>query len=128
MAKKKKSQLKPVVRGFATTSVAKKVTPEVQNDADEDSTSMPHIDNIESSDSPANDAGSGQQNPITNGLSDEEKLLQSFVDKYQDRVEREVTRAVKVMQVNTFVFCSSLIQRKSRLLNRNDDLRIPFHI
>lgn len=96
MAKKKKSQLKPVARGFATTSVAKKVAPEVQDDANEASTSIPGTDNEEASDSTANYAGSGQKIPISSGLSEDEKILQSYVDKYQDRVEREVTRAVKV--------------------------------
>ena len=98
MAKKKKSQLKPVARGFATTSVAKKATPEVQDEAVEDSATGNSAEANEPSGSNSAGAQSGQADTVVPTLSDEEKSWQSFVDKYQDRVEKEITRTVKVSE------------------------------
>ena len=98
MAKKKKSQLKPVARGFATTSVAKKVTPEVQDEAIEDSATGNSAEANEPSGSNSAEAQGGQADTVVTTLSDEEKSWQSFVDKYQDRVEKEITRTVKVSE------------------------------
>jgi ATP-dependent RNA helicase DHX29 len=89
MPKKKKSQLRPVVRGFATTSVPKKVSvpelaPEVdsQDDRDGDIGKPPEVEQE------------------TNGVlvaqgedeRSEEQSLQNLVDKLQEKTEREITR------------------------------------
>lgn len=93
MAKKKKSQLKPVARGFATTSVAKKVTPEIEKDAIQDAP----LSSAESNE-PGNIRGTGRPDTPATALSEEELLLQGYVDKFQDRVEKDVTRTVKVLR------------------------------
>ena len=106
MAKKKKSQLKPVARGFATTSVPKKLTTSVEEPS-------PQIDGISSEVSHALSGDSTSRVVVTEstvevtsseGLSGleydsekaEEQSLQSLVDKYQEKTEKEITRTIKV--------------------------------
>ena len=99
MPKKKKTQLKPVARGFATTSVPKKVVP-----ADDE----PEAPEVEAGglneDTPKSDAG---QSPGTNAPAQstadefdpdkvEEQSLQNLVDRLQGTTEKDVVRAVKV--------------------------------
>jgi ATP-dependent RNA helicase DHX29 len=97
MAKKKKTQLKPVVRGFATTSVPKKAVP-VGEDA-EPSTSVTSIE--EDVPKAANQPTSAAT--PTQALADEfdpnkveEQSLQNLVDRLQLTTEKDIVRTVKV--------------------------------
>ena len=97
--KKKKTQLKPVARGFATTSVPKKVV-EVPKE--------PETPDLKDASSPSdgqdgNAATQGQAGNAENGavLSESEQALQSFIDRFQDKVEKEVVRTVKVCSSTT---------------------------
>lgn len=96
MAKKKKSQLKPVVRGFATTSVAKKVALEAETDSNEESSVTTDADVLGSSSTLSGETGANQLKVAAVGLDSQEQTLQDLVDKFQDRVEKDVTRTVKV--------------------------------
>ena len=106
MAKKKKSQLKPVARGFATTSVPKK--PAVT-----DQQSIPQIAHIPhvaittlNGDSSGENIVTESSVPVTNtqpvnGLEydaekAEEQFLQNLVDKYQEKTGKEITRTLRV--------------------------------
>lgn len=96
MAKKKKTQLKPVARGFATTSVAKKVTPDVEDEVNEKSAaSTPGADAQAPSTLAGGDPNAGQLGLAGPSLRSEDQQLQSYVDKYQDRVEKDITRTIK---------------------------------
>ncbi|KAF4623096.1 hypothetical protein D9613_001917 [Agrocybe pediades] len=97
MGKKKKTQLKPVQRGFATTSTPKKV---VQEEPPKESgvDDSPHI--------PLDDKES-EENASLGGvavrerlISDEESILQGFVDRLQEKTEKEITRTVKAIEVD----------------------------
>lgn len=88
MAKKKKTQLRPVARGFATTSVPKKVpltelAPGVdnQNDIVEDQPKVTQ-EGIKISAGPAH----------SEGPRSEDQPLQNLVDKLQEKTEKEITR------------------------------------
>ncbi|TRM65724.1 P-loop containing nucleoside triphosphate hydrolase protein [Schizophyllum amplum] len=99
MAKKKKTALKPVARGFATTSVPKKVVPvepveepaPTETSPEEESQEAPYVEG---------DAAGDANKAADSGLSDEEQVLQALVDKLQDKVEKEVTRTVKAIEVD----------------------------
>ena len=116
MAKKKKSQLKPVARGFATQSVPKKVieTPIVSEPESTSESSTAAIANIEgttstgdrgqSSGLASNSADLGQQTSDQfDSEKAEEQSLQNLVDIFQDRTEMEVVRTLKV----TYLFIPS---------------------
>jgi hypothetical protein len=98
MAKKKKSQLKPIARGFATTSIAKKVIP-----LDEEP-ETPHSAGSVDEEKPTGCKGGSPTNgnPVLVHEDEfdpekaEEQSLQNLVDKLQDRTEKEVTRTMKV--------------------------------
>ena len=104
MAKKKKTQLKPVQRGFATQSVPKKVVepePEVQQEID----SLPATPSGQAaagpSAQPSQDAGSATVRlPADSDQFDpekaEEQSLQNLVDRFQERTEKEIVRTIKV--------------------------------
>ncbi|KAL5535622.1 hypothetical protein ACEPAF_3716 [Sanghuangporus sanghuang] len=85
--KKRKTQLKKVERGYATTSIPKKVLPPVP--ASEETTE-PAAEQINSS-----NPGSNAPEPVH-----DESLayLQSLVDKYQEKVEKEVQRTLKSIE------------------------------
>jgi ATP-dependent RNA helicase DHX29 len=96
MAKKKKTQLKPVVRGFATTSVPKKVVLEETAEVDGKASSA------EEEKSTVED-GPKVDGVVTQAANDEfdpekveEQSLQNLVDK-QDKIEKEILRSVKVI-------------------------------
>ena len=101
MAKKRKTQLNPVARGFATTSQpSKKALAEAQEaaaiaerEAAAASTSGPTPDQTASV-APTNDpstvAGSKE-------LDFEEQTLQDMADRWQDKTDREIARTVKVI-------------------------------
>jgi hypothetical protein len=94
MPKKKKTQLKPVARGFAVTSIPKKAPPEPpppsQQDSDANgesaSSEVPHSAQTHE---PVEDEALILQNA-------EERSLQDLVVKLQERVEKEIVRTVKV--------------------------------
>ncbi|XP_006454441.1 hypothetical protein AGABI2DRAFT_182424 [Agaricus bisporus var. bisporus H97] len=94
MAKKKKTQLKPVNRGFATVSVPKKIAPveDIEDKLIEDTSgsSLPGRsvgDELESTkDAQAQPTGDSDLMKL------EEQLLQSLVDRHQDKTEKEITR------------------------------------
>ncbi|KAJ7103397.1 P-loop containing nucleoside triphosphate hydrolase protein [Mycena belliarum] len=97
MAKKKKTQLKPVARGFATTSVPKKVVVEETVEADSNAVSTeedvaedePKVDGV------ATQAVSDEFDPE----KVEEQSLQNLVDK-QDKIEKEILRSVKAIEMD----------------------------
>lgn len=108
MGKKKKSQLKPVGslpqpsffsvaltlldRGFATTSVPKKLVP------------VPEPEPVP----PASDAGPSttdlapnvHENAIAEQDKAEEQLLQDLVEKHQEKTEREIIRYVNISSLS----------------------------
>ena len=93
--KKKKTQLKPVARGFATTSVPKKVVEAPK----EPEPAAPANDTPDASETlPKGSDGSGQPSGAATGptLSEEDQALQNLIEKFQDKVEKEVVRTVKV--------------------------------
>jgi ATP-dependent RNA helicase DHX29 len=102
MVKKKKTQLKPVARGFATTSVPKKAVPE---DDAEGSTSaagsleedVQKADNGPASCTPPPQAQTDDFDPS----KAEEQSLQNLVDRLQLTTEKDIVRTVKVHQVDT---------------------------
>lgn len=95
LAKKKKTQLKPVARGFATTSVPKKVTEPVQ---EEIPTTLDEVQEDVPQDPSSATAGAGpsQSSEEFNIDNHEEQSLQLLVDKYQEKIEKEVSRTIKV--------------------------------
>jgi ATP-dependent RNA helicase DHX29 len=94
MAKKKKAQLKPVARGFATTSVpSKKALAEADAAASETGAQQATNSGATPKSTPSlpNEAttASNQGDPI-------DQVLQAIVDKWQDKVERDIARTLKV--------------------------------
>lgn len=111
MAKKKKPTLKPpagVNRGFATTSVPKKVVeskPDKEPARPSSSASgqhQNHKDNKDSSALPSDRASAGKSGPDVSTLygfdedDAEQQLLQDLVDKYWDKADKEVSKLWKV--------------------------------
>ncbi|KAG6832456.1 hypothetical protein H0H92_001502 [Tricholoma furcatifolium] len=97
MAKKKKTQLKPVARGFATTSVPKKVTPV---EAPEPESNMNN--DLEQPVVVGEALAGAVVIPPPQDQFDPEKVdeqsLQNLVDKLQERTEKEIIRTVKSIQ------------------------------
>lgn len=103
MAKKKKSQLKPVARGFATTSVPKKVVENEQNTDD-------MATNTTAEEAPTSDmlhltvAHVQPDVPQDHSFDPdqvEEQSLQNLVDKYQEKTEKETLRTIKVNELQS---------------------------
>src|ERR1700675_1951863 len=97
MAKKKKTQLKPVVRGFATTSVPKKV---IQAEEEAETSS---VTGSAEEEAPKAENERKNENDVSIPQSEEfdmdkveEQSLQNLVDRLQERTERDVSRTVKV--------------------------------
>ena len=110
MAKKKKTQLKPIARGFATTSLPKKVVP-VQDD---EAPSTPEqnaasLNETEATSSFTPDQDAVEASPATavpeskefDPEKAEEQSLQNLVDKLQERVEKDIRRSIKVCYIRT---------------------------
>ncbi|KAJ6575250.1 P-loop containing nucleoside triphosphate hydrolase protein [Mycena capillaripes] len=101
MAKKKKSQLKPVVRGFATTSVPKKAVLEETVEDDSHTSSAAEEEKSTIEDGP--NAG-GVTTQIANDEFDPEKVeeqsLQNLVDSKQDKMSQEIARSVKAIELD----------------------------
>ncbi|KAK2461815.1 hypothetical protein APHAL10511_006278 [Amanita phalloides] len=93
MAKKKKTQLKPVARGFAVTSVPKKI---IQADEDSNETStIPGGSQNEEAISPAPGSSS---NAEVDPDKLEERVLQNLVDTFQEKTEKEILRNIKAIE------------------------------
>jgi ATP-dependent RNA helicase DHX29 len=104
MAKKKKTALKPVARGFATTSVPKKVV-EAADDVIEP---MEITEEVSTPETAVTSADNGVALSGDNGApSNEDQAMQSLVEKLQEKTEKEVTRVVKVCisVVHLFIRC-----------------------
>jgi len=125
-AKKKRTQLKPVNRGFATTSVPKKVNPE-----EEALTSAQ--DNISATDA-AGEQVTGDDiidrttsNALLISQDDEfdpakvaEQEAQNLLEKLQDKTDKEINRTLKVSSCSAFSSLAlyfGLIVLNPRLLN-----------
>ncbi|KAI0639258.1 P-loop containing nucleoside triphosphate hydrolase protein [Trametes polyzona] len=93
--KKKKTQLKPVARGFATTSVPKKVV-EIPKEPEP----APARDTSASSSDQPNGSSSEHADKLSDipVLNEEDQALQSLIDKFQDKVEKEIVRTVKAIE------------------------------
>ena len=99
MAKKKKTQLKPVARKFATTSIPKKVVetpPPAESPAEVVQESAPIVAEASST------APSSLPEVKGDGLTPEIQALQALVEKYQDKTEKEIVRTIKVRLHPTF--------------------------
>jgi ATP-dependent RNA helicase DHX29 len=87
--KKKKTQLKPVARGFATTSVpSKKAVAETDI-----SSNVQGSEQLENTDENRIERHSNE--PQTGSLLAEQEILQTIADKWQDKTEREINRVLK---------------------------------
>lgn len=99
MAKKKKTQLRPVARGFATTSVPKKVV-EPQLNLDEQLPETEDTADNEDALLAANGIRGGDTNIHELSIDGfdpekvEEQSLQNLIDRYQEKTEKEITRWV----------------------------------
>lgn len=97
MAKKKKTQLKPVARGFATTSQPKKVVP-----PPEEPEAIPEANVVDTEPAATDSAGATTpvvpQDPVDEFDPEkvEEQSLQNLVDKLQEKTEKDIVRTVKV--------------------------------
>ncbi|KAJ3839808.1 P-loop containing nucleoside triphosphate hydrolase protein [Lentinula raphanica] len=101
MAKKKKTQLKPVARGFATTSVPKKVVELETEDTPSSPSSL--VVKIGEETSVENTNGASKQQTINDDFDPEkveEQSLQNLVDKYQEKTEKEISRNIKAIEVD----------------------------
>ena len=102
MAKKKKTQLKPVARGFSTTSVPKKTVSEPIL-ADTPPSSVGDDSPDESTSPPTNEPPTVPQ-PLADkdGFDPDDaevQSLQNIVDKYQEKVEKDIRRNIKVRYI-----------------------------
>lgn len=99
MAKKKKTQLKPVARGFATVSVPKKAVPaEMETPGSPGSVAIPSASSIVSDGTDKEGALSANQSTKVSDELDpskvEERYLQNLVDRLQEKTEKEIVRYV----------------------------------
>ncbi|KAF9068099.1 P-loop containing nucleoside triphosphate hydrolase protein [Rhodocollybia butyracea] len=102
MAKKKKTQLKPVARGFATTSVPKKV---LEPEIEETSSSAASADERKAEEVLVAQNGNGHKTSEQTVQDEfdpdkvEEQSLQNLVDKYQEKTEKEIARTIKAIEI-----------------------------
>ena len=95
--KKKKTQLKPVARGFATTSVPKKVVPAVDAALGVDNSQPTSSGSYDKEAGPSSaDISKKAEGVSESKVEDVDPVLQSLVDKYQDRTEKDIVRTIKV--------------------------------
>lgn len=97
MAKKKKTALKPVARGFATTSQPKKVVPEAVSEE------PPAIDDpaqdqndTHTKDNKPQDGQTGEGVDWEDDSKLEEGIYQGYVERLQEKGDREVAKIMKV--------------------------------
>jgi ATP-dependent RNA helicase DHX29 len=91
MPKKKKTQLKPVARGFAVTSIPKKAPPETPTNQDDEKGELtpPEAPQVARPDELVEDEATSRQRA-------EERSLQDLVERLQEKTEKEIVRTVKV--------------------------------
>lgn len=94
MAKKKKTQLKPVVRGFATTSVPKKADVAESAPSTSDCSQLSECPECP----PGATEDTAQNEPGV--LVDVQPQVQSLLDKYQDKVEKDISRTIKAIEAD----------------------------
>ncbi len=106
MAKKKKTQVKTVVRGVATTSVPKKVEKVVEPEevADSPSTQELPLEQPESLDLVKKGGAEEEPTDEFDPEKVEEQSLQNLVDKLQEKTEREIVRFVSLFKPSHIVF------------------------
>jgi ATP-dependent RNA helicase DHX29 len=92
MGKKKRTQIKPVARGFATTSMPSKKSVAAAQEKE--------VEETASAEATGSDRGPADPNKTTEdkagNLNEEEMALQSLVDKWQEKTEKEIGRTLKV--------------------------------
>ncbi|EAU92844.2 pre-mRNA-splicing factor ATP-dependent RNA helicase prp22 [Coprinopsis cinerea okayama7 len=99
--KKKKTQLKPVARGFATTSVPKKAVPTATTVEEP----APTIEG-KSNDIP-NATGDGVEKPTSlpgpfspDPVDVQHQASQAIMEKHQEKLEKEITRTIKLIEAD----------------------------
>lgn len=97
MPKKKKTQLKPVNRGFATTSIASKKAVAEEQERKDAADKAPKKNEVSAASVPPTSPG---RSSSAVALNQEELELRAFSEKWQEKTEREIGRTLKV--------CSSL--------------------
>ncbi|KAJ4486298.1 P-loop containing nucleoside triphosphate hydrolase protein [Lentinula aciculospora] len=102
MAKKKKTQLKLVARGFATTSIPKKV---VEVELEDKRSPSPSLDDQKGEEVSLveNINDSKEQQTVQDEFDPdkvEEQSLQNLVEKYQEKTEKEIMRNIKAIEVD----------------------------
>lgn len=110
--KKKSNASKGPARGFATTSVPKKVAPVVEEPPAEEPIAEPEA-------APE----SSEPTSSTAGLDPFQTRLQSLVDRFQDKVDRDVLRAIQVSRHASICYTSSNIERSSGRRSGKEILR-----
>lgn len=125
MAKKKKTQLKPVARGFATTSVPKKAVDPVE---EEEQPNEVELQIPEQQGEPEPSAGQDGSKAADAEEFDfdkaEQHSLQTLVDQHQEKTEREILRTVKV----SLILFMNILQglSSSRPLKWTGVIPLPF--
>lgn len=106
MAKKKKTALKPVARGFATTSQAKKVVPEPSQEepaAAEDAvardTTQEGVAGVNGTDKLNGGLETGEGVDWEDDVKLEQGVFQGYVERLQDKGDREVAKILKVSRI-----------------------------
>jgi len=124
--KKKKTQLKPVARGFATTSVPKKVIPVA--DVAEDSGPPADLKEFEVEGDPSSsssDVTKNTEDASGQTLDDVDASLQGLVDKFQDKTEKDIVRTIKAIeQERRFAETMKSLEFDSTLVHRVLELSI----
>jgi ATP-dependent RNA helicase DHX29 len=93
MPKKKKTQLKPVARGFATTSVPKKVLPEpILDTCPTTSRSNQSAPEDQPTDTVKGQGASTTSNEEFDPKMVDEQSIQNLIDKFQEKTEKEIVR------------------------------------
>ncbi|KAF8559205.1 P-loop containing nucleoside triphosphate hydrolase protein [Imleria badia] len=124
MPKKRKTQLKPVARGFATTSIPKKAVQmeEIAPPADEVSSDglVTEAGAEASADSDQAARGVLRDPEFDAKQSDEQQFLQVMVDKYQEKTEKELSRTIKACSPSHPALAIEVDRRISRGFNTVD--------
>ncbi|KAJ9099884.1 hypothetical protein QFC21_003889 [Naganishia friedmannii] len=99
MAKKKKTALKPVARGFATTSQPKKVVPEAvaeEPTTEADESAQDH--DTSTKDTKLQDGQEGEGVDWEDDSKLEEGIYQGYVERLQEKGDREVAKIMKTIE------------------------------
>ena len=95
MPKKRKTQQKPIHRGFAVTSIPKKAPPDSEPTPQDDSDAKVVSASAEVSHTAAQTHELVEDETLSRQNA-EERFLQELVDRLQDRMEKEIVRTIKV--------------------------------